>query len=128
NTNRGNGYLQPFAIGSFFPTSQAEIFPNHDCDNTSSFSGGGPVTGGLGNGPGAPSAAASPPPPGGGPFPRSAVGPPAPPSFINPNPASNSNANPVPPGGPSAFAACTIAPDFPAQFGGGKVPIVSPDH
>ena len=27
NTNRGNGYLQPFAIGSFFPTTQGEIFP-----------------------------------------------------------------------------------------------------
>ena len=50
NTNRGNGYLQPFAIGSFFPTTQAEIFPDHDCDNTSSFQGGGSVTGGLGNG------------------------------------------------------------------------------
>ena len=33
-TNRGNGYLQPFAIGSYFPTTQAEIFPSHDCDNT----------------------------------------------------------------------------------------------
>ena len=33
-TNRGNGYLQPFAIGSPFPTTQGEIFPSHDCDNT----------------------------------------------------------------------------------------------
>src|SRR5215217_3322329 len=33
-TNRGNGYLQPFAIGSLYPTTQGEIFPSHDCDNT----------------------------------------------------------------------------------------------
>ncbi len=34
NTNRGNGYLQPFAIGSYKPTTNAEIFPSHDCNNT----------------------------------------------------------------------------------------------
>ena len=33
-TNRGNGYLQPFAIGNPYSSSQAEIFPNHDCNNT----------------------------------------------------------------------------------------------
>jgi ABC-type transporter Mla subunit MlaD len=127
NTNRGNGYLQPFAIGSFFPTTQAEIFPNHDCDNTSSFPGGGAVTGGLGSGQVTRSPASSPPQSESGQFPLSSLVPPATPSYINPNPASDSNASPLPPGGPSAFAACTIAPNFPSEFGGGKIPIVSPD-
>jgi ABC-type transporter Mla subunit MlaD len=127
NTNRGNGYLQPFAIGSFFPTTQAEIFPDHDCDNTSNFQGGGSVTGGLGNGQVTSSPASSPPQSESGQFPLSSITPPLTPSYINPNPAPNSNATPVPPGGPSAFAACTIAPNFPGVFGGGKVPEVLPD-
>jgi phospholipid/cholesterol/gamma-HCH transport system substrate-binding protein len=127
NTNRGNGYLQPFAIGSFFPTTQGEIFPSHDCDNTSNFSGGGSVTGGLGNGQVTKSPASSPPASESGQFPLSSIVPPLTPSFINPNPDSNSNANPLPPGGPSAFAPCTIAPNFPAAFGGGKIPEVLPD-
>jgi ABC-type transporter Mla subunit MlaD len=127
NTNRGNGYLQPFAIGSFFPTTQAEIFPNHDCNNTSSFLGGGSVTGGLGNGQVTRSPASSPPQSESGQFPLSSLVPPLTPSYVNPDPDPNSDASPLPPGGPSAFAACTIAPDFPATFGGGKVPIVSPD-
>ena len=33
-TNRGNGYLQPFAIGNPYSSSQGEIFPSHDCNNT----------------------------------------------------------------------------------------------
>jgi ABC-type transporter Mla subunit MlaD len=127
NTNRGNGYLQPFAIGSFFPTTQAEIFPNHDCDNTSSFLGGGSVTGGLGDGQVTRSPASSPPQSESGQFPASSLIPPLTPSFINPDPSPSSNANPLPPGGPSAFAACTVAPDFPAAFGGGKIPEVLPD-
>ncbi len=127
NTNRGNGYLQPFAIGSFFPTTQAEIFPDHDCDNTSSFPNGGSVTGGLGNGQVTRSPASSPPQSESGQFPLSSLTPPLAPNFINPDPAPNSNATPLPPGGPSAFAACTIAPDFPAVFGGGKIPEVRPD-
>jgi ABC-type transporter Mla subunit MlaD len=127
NTNRGNGYLQPFAIGSFFPTTQAEIFPNHDCDNTSSFLGGGSVTGGLGNGQVTRSPASSPPQSESGQFPSSSLVPPLTPSYINSNPDPNSNANPLPPNGPSAFAACTIAPNFPAIFGGGKIPEIRPD-
>jgi phospholipid/cholesterol/gamma-HCH transport system substrate-binding protein len=124
NTNRGNGYLQPFGIGSFFPTTQAEIFPSHDCDNTSaSF----PITGGLGNGQVTRSPASSPPQSESGQFPLSSIVPPLSANFINPNPASNSDASPLPPGGPSAFAACTIAPDFPAVFGGSKIPEVLPD-
>ena len=127
NTNRGNGYLQPFAIGSFFPTTQAEIFPDHDCDNTSSFLGGGSVTGGLGNGQVTSSPASSPPQSESGQFPLSSLTPPLTPSFINPDASPNSNATTLPPGGPSAFAACTIAPNFPSIFGGGKVPEVLPD-
>ena len=33
-TNRGNGYLEPFAIGNPYSSSQDEIFPSHDCNNT----------------------------------------------------------------------------------------------
>jgi phospholipid/cholesterol/gamma-HCH transport system substrate-binding protein len=127
NTNRGNGYLQPFGIGSFFPTTQAEIFPSHDCDNTSNFPGGGSVTGGLGNGQVTRTPASSPPQSESGQFPLSSIVSPSTPSYINPNPDPNSNASTLPPGGPSAFAACTIAPDFPSAFGGGKVPEVLPD-
>jgi phospholipid/cholesterol/gamma-HCH transport system substrate-binding protein len=127
NTNRGNGYLQPFGIGSFFPTTQAEIFPSHDCDNTSNFPGGGSVTGGLGNGQVTRTPASSPPQSESGQFPLSSIVSPSTPSYINPNPDPNSNASTLPPGGPSAFAACTIAPDFPAAFGSGKVPEVLPD-
>jgi hypothetical protein len=47
------------------------------------------------------------------------------------NPTSPSQVGPnMPPAspGPSAYAACTIAPDFPSVFGGGRVPEVLPDH
>ncbi len=125
NTNRGNGYLQPFAIGSYFPTTQAEIFPSHDCDNTSTFPLGGSVTGGLGSGQVTRTPASSPPQSESGQFPSSSIVSPVSPAFIAPTP--DTTANPVPPGGPSAFAACTIAPNFPAAYGGGKIPIVSPD-
>jgi ABC-type transporter Mla subunit MlaD len=108
-TNRGNGYLQPFAIGNPYSSSQAEIFPSHDCDNTF---GGQPVTS---NPP------SSPPQEESGQFPFSSVVNPTSPSQVGPNmpPASP---------GPSAYAACTIAPDFPSVFGGGRVPEVLPDH
>jgi phospholipid/cholesterol/gamma-HCH transport system substrate-binding protein len=127
NTNRGNGYLQPFAIGSFFPTTQGEIFPSHDCDNTSNFPGGGSVTGGLGSGQVTRDPASHPPPSESGQFPLSSIVSPQTPAFISDNPDPNSNANPLPPGGPSAFAPCTVAPNFPAIFGGGAIPQVFPD-
>ncbi|HEY6771557.1 MAG TPA: MlaD family protein [Solirubrobacterales bacterium] len=111
NTNRGNGYLQPFAIGSFYPTTQAEIFPSHDCNNTF---GGQPVTH---NPP------SSPPQEESGQFPFSSVISPQSPDMVGPNFPGGTPASP----GPSAYAACTIAPDFPAAFGGGKVPEVRPD-
>jgi phospholipid/cholesterol/gamma-HCH transport system substrate-binding protein len=125
NTNRGNGYLQPFAIGSMFPTTQGEIFPSHDCNNTSNFSGGGSVTGGLGSGQVTRSPASTPPASESGQFPLSALVAPLTPSFIAPTP--DADATPTPPGGPSAFAPCTIAPNFPSAFGGGKIPEVLPD-
>jgi len=125
NTNRGNGYLQPFAIGSYFPTTQGEIFPSHDCNNTSNFSGGGSVTGGLGSGQVTRSPASSPPASESGQFPLSSLVAPLTPSFIAPTP--DATATPTPPGGPSAFAPCTIAPNFPAAFGGGKIPEVLSD-
>jgi phospholipid/cholesterol/gamma-HCH transport system substrate-binding protein len=124
NTNRGNGYLQPFAIGSLLPTTQAEIFPNHDCDNTSA---NFPISGGLGNGQVTRSPASSPPQSESGQFPESSLVPPLSPDFINPDPNPNSDASPLPPGGPSAFAGCTIAPNFPSIFGGGSIPEVLPD-
>jgi ABC-type transporter Mla subunit MlaD len=126
-TNRGNGYLQPFAIGSFFPTTQAESFPSHDCNNTSNFLGGGALTGGLGNGQVTIDPPSHPPASESGEFPFSSVTQPLTPQFINDNPDPNATASPAPPGGPSAFAACTIAPNFPASFGGGKIPQVFPD-
>jgi phospholipid/cholesterol/gamma-HCH transport system substrate-binding protein len=111
HTNRGNGYLQPFAISSYFPTTQAEIFPSHDCDNTF---GGQQV---MQNPP------SSPPQEESGQFPFS--------SLVNPNDPRQVGPNfpgfPVNPPGPSAYAACTVAPDFPAVFGGGKIPIVTPE-
>jgi phospholipid/cholesterol/gamma-HCH transport system substrate-binding protein len=117
NTNRGNGYLQPFAIGNPFSSTQGEIFPSHDCNNTLS---GGEIhnTNGLG-GP------TSPPQSESGQFPLSSVVSPLNSSFIAPN--SNTDATPLPPGGPSAYAACTVAPNFPTAFGGGKIPEVLPD-
>jgi phospholipid/cholesterol/gamma-HCH transport system substrate-binding protein len=111
-TNRGNGYLQPFAIGSFFPTTQAEIFPSHDCDNTW---GGQQV---MHDPP------SSPPQEESGQFPFSSiVNPSEDPQQIGPK----FPGWPADPPGPSAYAACTVAPDFPAVFGGGKIPIVSPE-
>jgi len=110
-TNRGNGYLQPFAISSYFPTTQAEIFPSYDCDNTF---GGQQVM---------QNPSSSPPQEESGQFPASSVVNPDDPRQVGPNfPGFPAN-----PPGPSAYAACTVAPDFPAVFGGGKIPILSPE-
>jgi phospholipid/cholesterol/gamma-HCH transport system substrate-binding protein len=110
-TNRGNGYLQPFAIGSFYPTTQAEIFPSHDCNNTF---GGQPVTH---NPP------SSPPQEESGQFPFSSLVNPTNPNQVGPNFPGGTPASP----GPSAYAACTVAPNFPSIFGGGGVPEVHRD-
>jgi phospholipid/cholesterol/gamma-HCH transport system substrate-binding protein len=110
-TNRGNGYLQPFAIGSFYPTTQAEIFPSHDCDNTF---GGQPVTH---------DPPSSPPQEESGQFPFSSLENPTVPQMVG----SNFPGNPVNPPGPSAYAGCTVAPNFPSIFGGGVIPEVHAD-
>jgi phospholipid/cholesterol/gamma-HCH transport system substrate-binding protein len=110
-TNRGNGYLQPFAIGNFNSTRQAEIFPSHDCNNTF---GGQEVTH---NPP------SNPPQEESGQFPFSSVVNPSVPEQVGPN----FPGFPVNPPGPSAYAACTVAPNFPSAFGGGKIPEVLPD-
>jgi phospholipid/cholesterol/gamma-HCH transport system substrate-binding protein len=122
-TNRGNGYLQPFAIGNPYSSSQGEIFPNHDCNNTF---GGQQVTH-------VPEGSSA--PPGGAPqsesgqFPFSSLVVPPDKSFVANNSDQDASTNPLdPPGGPSAYAACTVAPDFPSIFGGGRVPEVTPDH
>jgi phospholipid/cholesterol/gamma-HCH transport system substrate-binding protein len=99
NTNRGNGYLQPFVpgassggwIGNPFSTTHAEIFPSHDCNNTG-------ATGGLGSG-------------------QVTANPPS-------TPPQTEGLFPVPGG---ALAACTIAPPFPAIFGGAQVPHITAD-
>jgi phospholipid/cholesterol/gamma-HCH transport system substrate-binding protein len=111
HTNRGNGYLQPFAIGSLFPTTQGEIFPSHDCDNTF---GGQQV---LHNPP------SSPPQEESGQFPFSSIVNPSDPQQVGPN----FPGFPVNPPGPSAYAGCTVAPNFPAAFGGQAIPQVLPD-
>jgi phospholipid/cholesterol/gamma-HCH transport system substrate-binding protein len=101
-TNRGNGYLQPYAIGNPFSSHQGEIFPSHDCDNTG-------ATGGLGSGQVTRDPASN-PAPSFGVFPLSELplGPPL-----------------------QAIAPCTIATQtmgtFPAAFGGGAVPNILPD-
>jgi ABC-type transporter Mla subunit MlaD len=111
NTNRGNAYLQPFALGNAASAAQGETFPNHDCANTH-FPLGGSTTGGLGGGQVSSNPPSSPPASEGGDFPFSA----------NVTPL---NAGMV--GNPSAFAPCTIAPPFPAEFGGGIVPQITAD-
>jgi phospholipid/cholesterol/gamma-HCH transport system substrate-binding protein len=110
-TNRGNGYLQPFAIGSFYPSTQAEIFPSHDCNNT------------FGHQPVTHNPPSSPPQEESGQFPFSSVVNPTNPNQVGPNFPGGTAASP----GPSAYAACTVAPNFPSIFGGGVVPEVTRD-
>jgi len=117
STNRGNGYLQPFAIGNPYSSTQAEIFPSHDCNNT--FNAG--INGGVvtKDPPSAPVHQED-----SGQFPLS--------SLVNPATAQQVGPNapgfPINPPGPSAYAACTIAPNFPSAFGGGSIPTVFPDQ
>jgi phospholipid/cholesterol/gamma-HCH transport system substrate-binding protein len=119
-TNRGNGYLQPFAIGSMYPSTQGEIFPSHDCNNTFGGQQVLRIPKGSTPSPGAAPQSES------GQFPVSSLVTPLSPSFVAPN--SDVDATELPPGGPSAYAACTVAPDFPSTFGGGRIPEVLPDQ
>jgi phospholipid/cholesterol/gamma-HCH transport system substrate-binding protein len=109
HTNRGNGYLQPFNIGNPYSSSQGEIFQSHDCDNTF---GGQPVT-----------HTSIPPQEESGQFPFSSLVNPSDPQQVGPN----FPGFPINPPGPSAYAACTIAPNFPSTFGGGPIPEVLQD-
>ncbi len=114
-SNRGNGYLLPFAIGNPFSNLQNEIFPSFDCANTD-------TTGGLGGGQ-VTSNPPSSPQPQEGVFPFSTQIQPDAPTF-----------------GPyGMFAACTIQSQlpsdastgfvspFPAEFGGSRIPFVTAD-
>jgi ABC-type transporter Mla subunit MlaD len=109
--NRGNGYLQPFSIGSAGPAAQGALFPSHDCANTH-FPNGDTTTGGLGSGQVSSNPPSNPPTSEGGNFPFSSLQPPTQASDV---------------GNPSAFAACVLAPPFPAEFGGGVVPQITAD-
>jgi ABC-type transporter Mla subunit MlaD len=129
-TNRGNGYLQPFAIGNFKSTTNAEIFPSHDCDNTF---GGQEVhytSSGAGVAPTGEGGPTSPPQSEGGSFPFSSILPVLSPASIAPF-SDVDSANPLT---ASAYAACTVAPPFPEAFSGsslgndGRIPIVLPDQ
>jgi phospholipid/cholesterol/gamma-HCH transport system substrate-binding protein len=97
-TNRGNGYLQPFAIGNLASTQQGEIFPSHDCANTGSDGVDGQVT----------SDPATNPEPSFGVFPLSEA--PGPFQAIAPCTLQS-----------RSFGS------FPAAFGGGDVPNILPD-
>jgi len=118
-SNRGNGYLQPFAIGNPFSSAQSEIFPSHDCDNTFAGQQVQHVPAGSSAPPGGAPQSES------GQFPLSSLVNPTSPSFVAQN--SDADASTLPPGGPSAYAACTVAPNFPSIFGGGSIPEVHPD-
>lgn len=99
STNRGNGYVPPFGIGAPGSVSQNELAASHDCDNTG-------ATGGLGSG-------------------QVTFTPPS-----NPTPSAGVFPLGVPPfniAALSAIPACTIAPNFPAEYGGTNVPQVFAD-
>ena len=132
-TNRGNGYLLPYAIANPFSSSQGEVFPNHDCDNTG-------ATGGLGSGqvtPGSPirTATRSRPPP----RPRRRAATTRSPTRSPRRRPTFPLLVPLPPpfdfipvgtsvgGSQASFAACTLQANFPPIFGGGRIPQVLAD-
>jgi hypothetical protein len=98
STNRGNGYIAPHGIGDPAAVAQNELTHSHDCDNTG-------ATGGLGSGQ-VTITPPSTPAPSAGLFPLGGLAPGTP-------------FSPVP--------ACTIAPPFPAEYGGTNVPQVFAD-
>lgn len=117
SANRGNGYLQPFAIGNPYSSTQGEIFPGHDCHNTfNSAINNGVVT----HDP--PSAPVHQEESGQTPF--SSLVTPTAPNQVGPNFPGGTAMSP----GPSAYAACTIAPNYPSVFGGQVIPQVLPDQ
>jgi phospholipid/cholesterol/gamma-HCH transport system substrate-binding protein len=115
--NRGNGYLQPFGLGNPYSSTQGETFPSHDCDNTFNAGiNGGAVTS---NPPSAPVHQEE-----SGQAPFSSLETPTMPNQVGPNFPGGTAMSP----GPSAYAACTIAPNFPSAFGGSSIPMVFPDQ
>jgi phospholipid/cholesterol/gamma-HCH transport system substrate-binding protein len=134
-TNRGNGYLQPDAIGSPRASAQGEIFESHDCNNTANGFSNSTVQGGLGSGQVSHNPPSSPQQEPSGQFPLSSMIGPQAANWVGPH-QFNPGTTPPPFGpdnqtspnnGPSAFAACTIAPNWPSIFGGAKVPMILPD-
>ena len=142
-SNRGNGYLMPFAMGNAFTANQAGVFPDFDCEHTG-------ATGGIGQGQVTPApniygegGPASNPPAQEGVYPFT--------SPVLPNLAAvfaqpPFNAIPPPLGGPGgllqtlpaaptanqvARASCTLQTNamgnFPVEFGGGRLPQVLAD-
>jgi len=106
-TNRGNGYLLPNALGNFRSATEGEVFPGLDCENADSTAPGNEVL--LTPGASDPQAQE-------GVFPIGA-------NFDPDQPA---------PFGPMAiFAPCTLQSssvgNFPAAFGGGRLPQVLAD-
>ncbi|MGH2955411.1 MAG: MlaD family protein [Solirubrobacterales bacterium] len=113
-TNRGNGYLLPFAIGNPFSNSQGEVFPSFDCNNTGNMGQNGQIL--IGN--------PDPHDPQEGIFNWSTLVP------------SNAGGGQ---GNWGMFAPCTIQSQspsdastgfvspFPAEFGGGRIPYVPRD-
>jgi phospholipid/cholesterol/gamma-HCH transport system substrate-binding protein len=102
--NRGNAYLQPYAIGSAAGNRQETLFPSFDCDNTG-------ATGGLGSG-------------------QVTIDPPSTPSVQEgsfPLGSLTQSPLPTPPQEFTAFAGCLLPPVFPPQFGGGRAPQVLAD-
>jgi phospholipid/cholesterol/gamma-HCH transport system substrate-binding protein len=146
STNRGNGYLQPFAIGNPRSAQQDEVFPSFDCRNTG-------ATGGLNTGSYAGEGMVTPKPNvygEGGPASNPPVS-----EGVYPLSIAANNANltdlfgllPPPLGGIGgifnnlplnrpfaefgAFAPCLTQAyamgNFPTEFGGGRLPQVLPD-
>jgi phospholipid/cholesterol/gamma-HCH transport system substrate-binding protein len=122
-TNRGNGYLSPTAIGNYKSSTNGEIFPSHDCNNTF---GGQEVhytSSGAGVTPTGEGGPTSPPQSEGGNFPFSSILPVLSPSQIAP--ASDVDSPSIL--NSAAYAACTVQPSFPTAFGGSGIPQVLPD-
>jgi hypothetical protein len=146
-TNRGNGYLRPFAIGNPFGASQEALFPSFDCGNTG-------ATGGLGSGQVTPApnvygegGPPSNPPAREGRFPAATpslpvfggvggIFTPLPPPLGGPGGLLTGLPNPPDPLD-SAFAPCVLqttamggsglGANYPAEFGGGRLPQVLAD-
>ena len=140
-SNRGNGYLMPFALANPVSASQGEVFPNIDCENT------GVTTQGLGSNmvtpeptpQGTPGPASDPPA-------REGVYPFSSPVYYNLT--ALFGGLPAPLGGAGGIFDAIVPPDvptedqqwfppcllqtfamgnFPADFGGGRLPQVLPD-